>query len=205
MTAPEPAAPMPMPMLAALARDTRGVAAVEFALVAPVFLVLMLGAFNVGQMVYGRSLLSGAVEKAARSAALETADTTAADEMVSETVRRILPGAELTSVRKSYFDFSDIDRPEKWNDADGDGDCNNGEKFTDENRNGEWDRDVGREGNGGANDVVLYTVSVEYTPAFVMPFAPDSWKRAKIKATAVRKNQPFAAQEKYATTAGICD
>lgn len=187
-----------------LAQDTRGVAATEFALLAPVFLLLMLGSFNIGQMIYGRALLGGAVEKAARSAALETADTASADAMVKKTVLRILPGAVITSTRTSYYDFNDIGRPEKWNDSNGSGDCDNNESYTDENRNGQWDEDVGSDGNGGANDVVLYTVTAEYTPAFVVPLAPDSWNAKTISASAVRKNQPFSLQAKYASEAGVC-
>ena len=192
------------PAVMALAHDTRGVAAVEFALIAPVFLLLLLGSFNIGQMVYGRALLGGAVEKAARSAALETANTSSADAMVKKTVQRILPGAVITSTRTSYYDFNDINRPEKWNDSNGSGDCDNNESYTDENRNGQWDEDVGSDGNGGANDVVLYTVTAEYTPAFVVPLAPDSWNATTISASAVRKNQPFSLQAKYASEAGVC-
>lgn len=187
-----------------LLEDSRAVSAVEFALVAPVFLTLMLGAFNVGQIVYGQSLLDGAVQQAARSSALETGDTAAADAHVEQLVSRILPGAAVTSSRVSYFDFADIGRPEQWNDADANGTCDDGEAYTDENGSGEWEADVGVDGNGGAGDVIIYSVEVKYEPFFSLFFAPDSWGETTLGATTVRKNQPFADQAEYGSGAGVC-
>lgn len=191
-------------MIARLLRDSRGAAAVEFALIAPTFLMLLGIVFNLGQLIYGKVVLTGAVQQAARSSSLETANTSAADAMVTSMVRRILPGATVTSTRKSFYDFGDIDRPEKWNDANSNATCDNGEAFVDENRNGGWDRDIGVGGNGGAGDVVIYSVNVAYNPVFHVPFAPESWGRTSIGAAAVRKNQPFARQIAYGSGAGTC-
>jgi Flp pilus assembly protein TadG len=188
-----------------LARDARGVTLVEFALVAPVFLMMIVGLLDIGQMIYGKSLLNGAVEAAARSSSLEAGDTAAADAIVADRVSRILPGVAVESTRTSYFDFADIGRAEQWNDADGSGDCNDGEAYTDENGNGGWDRDIGVGGNGGANDVVLYKVTATYTPLFRVPFMPEAWKERSLESTAIRKNQPFATQASYSSTAGTCD
>lgn len=188
-----------------LAGDERGVTLVEFALVAPVFLMMLFGLLDVGQMIYGKSLLNGAVEAAARSSSLEIGDTAAADALVESRVSPVLPGVTLASTRTSYFDFADIGRAEQWNDADGNGACNDGEAYTDENGNGAWDRDIGVGGNGGANDVVLYKVTATYEPVFKVPFMPEAWGQRSLEATAIRKNQPFATQASYATTAGTCE
>lgn len=187
-----------------LAADSQGAAAVEFALIAPVFFLLLAGIFNLGQMVYGRVVLNGAVQQAARSTSLETVNTSAADAMVSGMVRRILPGASVIGSRKSYYDFADIGRAEKWSDSNNNSRCDNGEAFVDENRNGNWDSDVATSGNGGAGDVVIYTVSVTYDPLFKLPFAPGGWSRTTLAASAVRKNQPYARQAGYGSGAGIC-
>lgn len=193
------------------ARD--GAAAVEFAMIAPTFMILMVGLFDIGQMFYAKSVLEGAVQSAARLSALETGDTEAADAMVEKSVKPIIPGVSVQASRVSYFDFSDIERPEKWNDdngdavddpEDGNGVCDNGEGYTDENNNGSWDADVGEDGNGGAGDVVIYTVTATYTPTFKIPFTPESWDDRVLTSTAVRKNQPFANQESYSSKAGIC-
>ena len=49
----------------ALARDRRGVSAVEFALIAPVFLIILAGVIDVGQMMQIRSELNTAVSAGA--------------------------------------------------------------------------------------------------------------------------------------------
>jgi hypothetical protein len=66
--------------------------------------------FDLAHMIYARSVFEGAVEKAARDSSLEGADTTAADKIVQDMTKRILPGATFTTARKSYFDFADIKR-----------------------------------------------------------------------------------------------
>lgn len=191
--------------LIGLTRDTRGVTLVEFALVAPVFLMMIIGLLDIGQMIYGKSVLNGAVEAAARASSLETGDTAAADAIVNARIAPILPGVKVDSKRTSYFDFADIGRAEQWNDADRSGDCNDGEAYTDENGNGAWDKDIGVSGNGGANDVVLYTVTATYEPLFKVPFMPQAWVERSLESTAIRKNQPFATQADYSSTAGTCD
>jgi Flp pilus assembly protein TadG len=190
--------------IAAVLRNREGVAAIEFAMIAPVFLVLLMGMLNVGQTAYGIAVLNGAVQKAARDAALEGADTQEADAMVKKMAGPIFPGATFVSKRTNYYDFSDIGRPEKFNDANNNSNCDNGEVFIDENRNGDWDRDVGRDGNGGASDVVVYTMEVQFKPVFRIPFSPDKWTMKSLSASALKKNQPFSDQEEYGTSSGTC-
>lgn len=187
-----------------LLRDARGAALMEFAFVLPAFMILLFGVLNVGQMVYGKVLLSGAVTEAARGATFETADVSVADARVQSIVEKILPGVEITSTRTSYYDFPDIGRPEKWNDLNHNGTCDNSETYTDENRDGEWNPDVGSDGNGGANDTVVYSVEATYSPLFKIPFAPQDWSTTTIEASTVKKNQPFALQAEYGTSAGSC-
>ena len=187
-----------------LLRQRAGVAALEFALVAPVFLLLVMGMLNIGQMAYGVAVLNGAVQDAARSTTLKNADTAAADKSVTDAVNPVLPGVKVTSTRKSYYDFADIDRPEKFTDTDSNGLCNGGESYVDENADGIWNADIGKSGNGGANDVVVYSVVATYKPAFTMPFAPRNWASVSLGASAVKKNQPFDKQARYASTARTC-
>ncbi|MBW8753874.1 MAG: pilus assembly protein [Sphingomonadales bacterium] len=186
----------------AAARD--GNAVIEFAIVAPVFLLMLLGIFDIGQMAYGKAILNGAVEQAARSGTLETADTTVADNMVKAALKPILPNATIATTRKSYYDFNDVARPEKFTDTNGNGTCNTGEPYVDENKNGQWDADIGNSGNGSANDVVLYTVTVTYKPIFRLT-TMNGWNNNRtLTAVGVRKNQPFANQTGYGSSAGTC-
>ncbi len=192
-------------MKRSLVGDTEGATIVEFAIVAPLFMVLLLGIMDVGQMVYGKSVLAGAVRKAARDSSLETRNTTEADAMVVDMIRPVLPGVTITTTRKSYYDFSDIDRPEKWNDSNKNGRCDNSETYTDENRNAQWDEDVGQAGSdGGASDVVVYTVNASFEPVFKVPFLPKLWNNRTLSSTAVTRNQPFTTQAGYGSSAGSC-
>lgn len=190
--------------LGRLSRDSDGVSILEFAMIAPVFFTLVIGIFDLGQMAYGISVLNGAVERAARDSALETSNTEAADNLVKAQVAPIFPNATFRSTRTSYFDFVDIGRAEKWNDANNDGSCNNNESYVDENANLQWDIDIGVDGNGGANDVIVYKFTVTYTPIFAIPFMPGSWQTRNLSSTAIRKNQPFASQDGYGSGSGIC-
>lgn len=185
-------------------RDTRGVTATEFALIAPPFFALILGSLDIGQWVYAKVLINGAAAQAARANALETADTTAADAMVQSIVSPILPNVSISSTRRNYYDFADVDRPERWNDTNTDGNCNNSESYVDENGNGHWDADVARPGNGNASDVVVYQVTATYQSMFRNPFLPGSWGDRRVTATTVKKNQPFALQAAYTSATGTC-
>lgn len=187
-----------------LLTDRRGVTATEFALLAPVFFMFLIGLLDLGQTIYGQTVLNGAVAQAARSSSLETADTTAADAEVASLVKKVLPGATITSKRTNYYDFTDVGRPEKWNDANDDGTCDNGESYVDENGNGHWDDDVGRDGNGSANDVVVYSVTASFDPLFKIPYLPEMWARRQLSASTVTKNQPFANQDGYGSNSGTC-
>ncbi len=187
-----------------LARNQAGVTALEFALVAPVFLLLLMGTLNAGQMAYGAAALNGAVQTVARASTLQGAKAADLDTEVEKAIQAILPGVEVTSQRKSYFDFADIDRPEKFTDTNGDGECNNGEAFDDLNGNGTWDADSTRTGNDGANDVVVTTYTAVYDPTFAVPLISDKDSKITLTATSIKKNQPFAKQEGYSSDTGTC-
>ncbi|WP_338446069.1 TadE/TadG family type IV pilus assembly protein [Pelagerythrobacter marensis] len=191
-----------MTLSLALARlkDARdGVTIVEFAIVAPVLLMFIFGIFDLGHGLYMQSVLQGAVQEAGRDSGLETgrAGQDAIDAEVRERVEAVMPFLEeddLTIRRLNYETFSDVGTPEDFDDANGSGTYDDTECFTDRNDNGEWDPDVGAEGLGGADDVVLYEVTVTYDRLF--PF----WRmvglphRGFAQATTVMRNQPFGQQ-----------
>lgn len=187
-----------------LEQDEDGATVMEFGLIAVVFITLLLGLFDMGQTAYVRAILDGAVEEAARTSALETGDTTVADQKIAAMLDFVAPGADVTTQRRSYYDFADVERAESWNDANANDTCDNNETYTDENGNGQWDEDIGEAGNGGAGDVVIYTVTVSYDPLFPNPFWSGGSTARNISATAVKKNQPFADQARYGSTAGNC-
>lgn len=188
-----------------LARDNEGMAIVEFAVVAPVFLIMLMGVFDVGHTLYTSSIVQGTMQKAGRDFTLENAGsrTDEIDAFVRARVEQIAPTAEVTFERKSYLDFGDVGRPEHWDDINDDGECNNNEPFDDANGNGQWDTDRGADGNGGARDAVLYTTSVTYPRFFPMAGLIGIDENVRLEASTVLRNQPFDQQDRAVET-GNC-
>lgn len=181
----------------ALLRDDRGTSLVEFALIAPVLLMLLLGMFEMGYNFYMQSQLQGAVQRAARDATVQAATgrTDTVDARVSAAVRDIVPNATLAFTRRSYSSFRDVRRAEDFTDIDNNGACNDGEPFEDANGNGIWDQDRGIAGGGGARDAVLYIVKVSYPRAFGAAQIVGLPATFTTEATTVLRNQPWDAQE----------
>lgn len=180
----------------ALHRDERGAAMVEFALCAPVLLLLMVGILDMSYNFYCKSVLNGAVENAARAATLESnnLDYSAIDDAVREQVANVNKNAELTLTRRSFRSFSRVNKAELFTDGNNNGSRDVGECFQDENRNGNYDTTGGSDGNGGAEDVVVYTATMEYDsilPLYKMIGVPQT--RTLVKTTTLR-NQPFDSQ-----------
>ena len=185
-----------------LARDQKGAAIVEFALIAPFMLLTLFGLFDVGHGMYTKALLQGAIEKAARNSTIEGATTGTLDSSVITIVRRIAPGASITFNRKSYANFSNIGQAEDFIDTDSNGICSGGETFEDANANGVWDAEQGQTGNGGARDAVIYTVTVNYPRLFPVAKFVGGSASMQMNAITVLRNQPYSSQNAPAT--GIC-
>lgn len=188
--------------LSSLRRDDCGATLVEFAIIAPTFMIMLMGAFDLGHQVYMRAIMNGAIHEAARDSTLETgpASEAAIDAMVETRVQRIAKDAEVTFERKSYYDFTDIERSETINEAGtANNQCDPGETFEDENGNGVWDSDVGKAGFGGARDIMMYTVTVTYDRLFPLYGLIGMDQEGSMQFSTVLKNQPYAQQNEAAT------
>ncbi|MFV0644878.1 MAG: TadE/TadG family type IV pilus assembly protein [Sphingomonadaceae bacterium] len=170
---------------------------VEFGIVAPVFFVMLLGAFELGQAIYVRAVLHGAVQAAGRNATLESgaANIALIDAEVLTQVSRIAPGGTVQTMRKNYQTFNNVDVPEDFTDSNGNNSYDAGaECFWDMNGNSTWDADRAMSGLGGANDVVVYTSTLTYD-RLVPLWKFMGWsQQAEVSASTVLRNQPFNAQ-----------
>lgn len=177
-------------------RDTHGGALIEFALVVPVFLFTVMGFCELAYQAYIQSVLTGAVQKAGRDSAIQNAATGDIDANVLAQVQAAAPRAAFATgypTRKSYAQFGDIDA-EPFVDLNANGIHDSGECFTDVNNNSRWDADPGRMGQGGANDAVVYTVSIVY-PHLLPLGAKMGWgPNQTLSAMTTLKNQPYAQQ-----------
>lgn len=205
-----------------LRNNEEGAVLIEFAFVAPIFFLILMGVFDFGYSIYARSVLNGAVQTAARNSALEvatqntdvdngdgTTTTVANSDLIDERFRNaiedVVPFGTISIDRKSYFDFFDVERAEVFTDSDGNGVCNDSEPYTDENNNGEWDEDVGVDGIGGPRDVVLLEVELAYSRIFPLYRFIGSTNVQNIKATTVLRNQPYAQQvDNRSTERDVC-
>jgi hypothetical protein len=179
--------------------DTRGSAAVEFAMIAPVLLVGILGIFDLGYNMYTATLLKGAIHKAARDSTVEGAVKTTADldKRVTRIVHDIAPKAKLTFSRKAYTSYSVIGKAEDFTDINGNQTCDAGEPYEDINANKQWDEDRGVSGLGGARDAVLYEVHVTYPRAFPLYRLVGANPKSSLKARTILRNQPYADSSMY--------
>lgn len=180
-----------------LVTDSSGVTVVEFALICPVLLALLMGSYDVAYQLYASSVLQGAIQKAGRDSTIEgaSASTATIDQKVADTVRYVVPNATITFARKSYTNFGNVAKPEDFTDQNNNGTCDLGEAYEDANGNGTWDTDRGKNGLGGSKDAVLYTVTVTYPrPLSVAPMMGLS-KNITLTTETVLRNQPFGLQD----------
>jgi Flp pilus assembly pilin Flp len=184
--------------LRALRRDARGATIVEFAIVAPVMLLLILGLSELTYQAYVHAILSGAMQKAGRDSTIggneNAASGIALDEQVMSTVRRVSAHAQYVSSRKSYAQFGHV-APEPFQDNN----SNNSydllsECFTDLNANNIWDSDPGRSGQGGASDVVVYKMNVTYNRLFPLASLWAERNTETVSVTTILRNQPYKGQ-----------
>lgn len=191
-----------------LSSDQDGIATVEFGLIASVFCMMLLGAFDLSHSVYVRSVIEGEMQTAARSSALQSGNAQTQRDLVDSMVRtqmlELNNKAQITFSRRYYRSFTqalnaqhemDINSaiPAKNND----GVCETGETYADTNNNSSYDLDGGDAGQGGAQDIVVYSATMSYPRMFPMAGLMGWDPNLAIKATTVLQNQPYNAQSQY--------
>ncbi len=177
-----------------LRRDTRGAAVTEFALLAPLFMLVMMGIFDFSMQMYGKQVLSGAVNAAGRASGLEMNNNnqTQLDAAVRAQAQRVFKDATVTFNRRAFRSFEDVGKPEPFTDSNGNGVRDPGECFTDTNGNGAWDVLRGTDGQGGGDQVVLYSATMSYPRLFPLWKMMGFPQTSNITASTVLRNQPFA-------------
>jgi len=195
-------------------RDTRGTTILEFAIIAPVMCMMMMGLGDLTYQVYAREILSGSIQKAARDAAIQggaqmTAEiddrvaTTMSDIMTKPTASCATAPAAGTycATRTSYAMFASAG-PEPFDDTNGNNQRDATECYQDMNDNKNWDSvaGTGTSGQGGASDVTLYTIRVTYGRLFPLAGLLGWSSNATISAQTLLKNQPFASRTEPTVT-----
>lgn len=185
-----------------IARSTKGASLTEFALIAPVLMTMLIGFFDIGHTAYMQATLQGAVQKAARDSSLQNSTPATLDAKITEQVRQLNNTITAPTITRRFFrNYTDaaVKQHEPFADTNSNGRCDNGESYTDKNWNNAWDRDGGDAGQGGAQDRVVYTVSVSYPRMFPLHrFVTGVPANVQLTASTVLANQPYNEQGKYA-------
>lgn len=182
-----------------LLRDEQGGSAIEFAFVAPMIALLIGGILDVAMVLFVDSALEGGIRDASRFGITGFAPTAVSRETQIVNIINgrlmglyIINGNDVTE--KVYANFTNIGQPEPYVDTNGNGRYDLGEPFTDVNGNGRWDQDMAASGAGGAGQVVVYQVTVNWHPLtpLLLPFLGGNTTIPLVAAMAVR-NEPFGS------------
>ena len=192
-------------------RLQEGTSVTEFGLIAPAMMVMIMGTYDVGHEMYVKSVLNGALQEVGRDSALEgasNADQRAViDNKLRQMVLDVAPNATISVDRRYYKTFSEAaaanaeDVIEDEDDANGR--CDEGESFMDANHNGVWDEDGGNNGQGGARDVVIVKVTVEYERLFPTASLIGYGSDVTLVSDSVLANQPYGQQSTYAAPVAV--
>lgn len=184
-----------------IASDRRGAALLEFALVAPVLILFLVGAFDIAHTQYMTAVLRGIVQKTGRDSGLEDATSSARqvaiDAMVTQQVRELYNTATVTFKRRSFATYAKAAAkiPEDYTDTNHNLTCDAGEPYIDANNSGFWDDDGGNAGQGGAKDRTIYTVTVTYPALLPLAKFIGGATTRTVTATTILQNQPYSDQQ----------
>lgn len=178
--------------------DDKGTAILEFALGAPVLILVVIGVFEVSLLMLSHVLLEGSIRMASRYGATgqEVAGTTR-EAFIEQMIRDQSAGLldiSITAIEVSTFaDFDQI-AGEPYPGRDIGVPWSQGTTFTDLNGNGRYDADLSKPagGAGAGNDVVLYSVDAEWrtvTPLLAGVMGDEG--RILLHAQVAIRNEPF--------------
>ena len=180
-----------------LRRQSDGSTVLEFAFVAPVLILLLVGSMEVGMIFFASSLLEGGLREASRFGltgappASGTRESHIAD-VVNQNGAGVIQVDDSNITTLVYPNFTSIGEPEPYTDTNGNSVHDAGEPFTDINCNFQWDPDMGKSGLGHGGEVVQYTVSYDLAimTGFLAPLLGSDGK-LPLSASVVVRNEPF--------------
>lgn len=175
-------------------RAQEGSAAVEFALILPLLLLLILGCIEFAIAMFVGGMLESAVLSASRYGITGFVAGGSREahirSLISQKTLGFVDGDSTDIQTFVYPSFSAIVAPEPYFDVNGNNAYDAGEPFSDLNRNGARDGGSGTPGVGQACDVVLYVVS--YQMHAVIGLLEPFLSRIKHYASVAVRNEPYS-------------
>ncbi|HUH77846.1 MAG TPA: TadE/TadG family type IV pilus assembly protein, partial [Devosia sp.] len=189
---------------ARLGRDTQGATIVEFAIILLPLCVVLMGGLDLGYQSYVRSVLQGSLNDVTRAGSMEAPELTCNVGTVEAQIKcsietkvnSIARNATYDIQMKNFFEFSGVGRSEKLvTDHANNGVYDPGDCWEDINENGRFDTDAGRDGIGGADDIVFYEVTVTMPRLFPVGGLMGISNEYNIIARSAIRNQPWSSQK----------
>ena len=177
--------------------DEAGSPAVEFGLVAPLLLLVMIGIIEFGMIMFVTVLMEGGLREAARYG-ITGQTPEGGDRMarilaiVADRTLGLVDLSKATITLTAYPTFDDVGKGEAFTDGNGNGKYDAGETYKDCNGNGKHDADRGKADAGNAGDVVVYQFDYDWPllTSMMMPLIGEDGK-FHIQANAVVRNEPW--------------
>ncbi len=178
-------------------RNADGAVAIEFAMLAPAYFLLIIGVMECAMMMFAQHVLESASANASRvgkTGYVVTNETR--QQTIMATITRlagfIMDSSLINITSTTYNSFGSIGTGESFIDADGNGQWDSGENYTDANGNGVYNSDIGTTGFGNAGDIVVYTISYPWpimTPIMGDIVGTDG--TLTLTSRVVVKNEPY--------------
>ncbi|WP_294217445.1 TadE/TadG family type IV pilus assembly protein [uncultured Sphingomonas sp.] len=183
-------------MISHLRSDRRGATVIEFALVIPVVCALLAAGFEFGYRVYLNAVIQGALLEASRTASVGNVTEQQIEAIVLNRVSTLSNASNVKAIRKeNFYNFSNVGKPEKLKfDKNGNGlydpaeDC-----YEDANNSNTYDYQSNA-GLGTADDIIRYSVVVDYPNIMPVRQLLGLGGRQTIVASTVLRNQPFTSR-----------
>jgi hypothetical protein len=183
-------------------RNQKGGTAIEYAFILPVMLWMFSGTLEFSLYYYCNTILEGAVNLSSRLGKTgydeEASTGQTREDMIIALLREesfTLMDPDLVEIETQVYEsMTQIDEPEPFVDANGNGVYNAGETYSDTNGNGAWDSDMGAAGLGNSGDIVVYTAVYPWqikTPFLSEFLSPTGDGNLPIRVSIVVKNEPW--------------
>ena len=183
-----------------LTSQRQGAAVAEFAMILPIFMLMVMGIMDFGMTLFVNATLEGAVRDASRYGVtgqdggdrLQVIRDIIADRTVG------LVDIDVADIRtRIYESFEDIGYTEPLiGDPPPEGEeMVPGVHYDDLNSNGEWDEDLGQEGVGGPDEIVLYTINYELPMISGLVKHVMGGDAVSLSTSIAVKNEPFYSYE----------
>lgn len=185
-----------------LSADTRGVTAVEFAILSPVLMLMLIGILEFALVFFSQQVMENVSYNVSRLGKTGFVDTDMTQEqtiraMLAERLEGLIDIDTVGIQTTTYGQFSDIDANEPFIDANENGVRDDGENYTDLNGNGQYDGALAVTGYGQSGQITVYQITVPwrvFTPV-LSHMIGDGNGNIVLESRVVVRNEPYSEDD----------